>query len=126
MDIKRRYIISATRMLELLTVKYPKAETTQELRFPVDSSNATDKHGELIGDGFDQMKEACIKQAFYLSENWEVINEARGFKTSGIKTEKIGPKSTTVSGYNPSGGYDPAVLTLLAPYLDMTCGAVRV
>ena len=125
-DDKDQLLITATVMLDELTLKYDKTASTQALKFPVDSESATDRHGVAIGDGFVEAQKVCILQAYYIYQNHEVMAETRQNKLMGVKATKSGSVLTTVNGGNPNAEFDPAVMGTLANFLDLSCSTVRV
>lgn len=111
-DTKARLLITATRVIEKMPVKYDKADASQKLKFPVFNS---DDESE---DGFDKAKEACIQQALYLLEVSDLIRDSHKAKISGRLDESIGPMSRSIAGYNPMAKYAPLALNELSAFVD--------
>ena len=112
-DEKDKYLITATRQIERLKHKYPKVSATQTLKFPVNTGDSDDT-------GLDQAKEANIIQALYLAVNADTIQEARANKIQGVTEESIGPMGKSTTGLNPMALFDPQVITIMTPYIDLT------
>ena len=119
-DDKERLLITATKQIEKLTAIYSKVEDGQALKFPVNNTNDLDK------DGWEEIKEACIIQAWYLYQNNDAIKEAITANISGQKGESLGKVSKTMNGFNLNSQYGPQVLSLLKSYIAIgfrTCRA---
>lgn len=117
-DDKARLLIMATRMIDNWTPKYSSADLTtpQALNFPL----LVEDNGVVsTDDGFAKAKRACIAQAFYLFKNMDVIQGGQSMAIQGTKAETIGPTSKDITGLNPFRKYDPEVLHLLHPYLEL-------
>ena len=63
---KEALLITATRAIERLRVKYPSISETQRLKFPVNTFNRTDQESRPLGDGYDKVKEATRSLIFAL------------------------------------------------------------
>jgi hypothetical protein len=118
-DNKGRLLISATKIIETLPVKYDKNADTQALKLPIDSD------GELDTDGFDEAKTACIVQAFFLLVNIDSLIEARNMAIQGIRQENLRGVSKSISGFNLLRKYEPQVLLLLAKYFEFALQTYR-
>lgn len=112
--VKERLLITATKQIDQLNVVFPKANTTQTLKFPVGGYAGMD-------DGYDSAKLASILQAYHTFTNSGKIKERFGNKLEGIQAQTIGPISTTFApGSNPFDIYDPHAISLLAEYIDLS------
>lgn len=117
-DDKARLLITATRMIDGLSLLYSSAATSQALNFPLATNDESD-------DGFEQARKACITQAYYLFKNLDVVQEGVTMGIQGVKSETIGPTSKQITGFNPFRKFDPEVYRYLAPYIDMDFMASR-
>ncbi len=105
---KARFLITATRMIDALTMTYAKASDTQSLCFPC----------QCDPDGHDQAKQATIIQALYLYQHNAELLDARNNAIQGVKAETIGPASRTMTGINQKAQYAPEIYSVLAGYID--------
>lgn len=112
-DDKEKLLATATRQIDGFTPTYDKLADTQALNFPMATSS------DALGDGFDQVAQACIEQALFIFQTSDAVGEARAAAIQGVSQEGIGPVSKTVSGFNPYRTFHPNVLKLLAPYLEL-------
>jgi hypothetical protein len=112
-DDKERLLITATKMIDRLTVTYDKADAAQALKFPItDPSDGTN-------DGWDAVQEATILQATYLLANNDAIQEAQNIGIQGVRSESLSSVSKSTTGFNPMRRWHPDVLKLLAGYIDL-------
>ena len=111
-DDKERLLITATKMIDRLSVGYDKAVDAQKLKFPVTIPSDTD-------DGWDAVQEACCLQALYLLNNNDAIQEALNITIQGVKSESLSSVSKSTTGYNSFRRFHPDVLKLLAKYIDL-------
>ena len=126
-DDKSRLLMTATKMIDKLTPKYNSADTSQALNFPVSTVvQTTDWFLDEVSnpdvppdDGFNEVKEACIIQAFYLYQNSDTINEGVSMGIQGVKQETMGPSHKVITGFNPFRKYSPDVYRMLTPYLNL-------
>lgn len=118
-EIKEKLLITATRQIDRFTAAFDKLDSTQALKFPMDVE------GLDIGDGFEQANEACIRQALYVYQNQDSVNEGRGGIIQGVKSEAIGPMSKSFTGFNPFGKWFPGLLALLADWIDLEIKTYR-
>lgn len=118
-DRQEAALITATKTINRLKVKYPKVTDTQALKFPVTTNDTT------LGDGFEQAQEAAILQALYLVQNSDAIQEAQANRIEGMTQQTMGKISQTMNGMNPMAMITPEALQILSPYIDLTVKAVR-
>lgn len=112
-DDRERLLITATRMIDRLTITYDKADPAQALKFPITNpSDGTD-------DGWAAVQEATMLQALYLMNNHDAIQEAQNIGIQGVKSESLSSVSKTTTGYNMFRRWHPDVLRILAKYIDM-------
>jgi len=121
-DDKARLLITATKYLERLPVKYDKAAATQALKFPVLN---TSLDAATEGDGFTEAKEACILQALYLLTNSDAIQEALNSGIQGTQSESLSSVSKSISGFNQMRKWHPDVLKLLSKFFDFSLKSNR-
>lgn len=114
-DDKTRLLVSATKVIERMPIKYNKLADTQALSLPVYN---TGTYSAIEGDGFINAKEACILQAYFLFGNSDAIFEAINMGIQGIKSEGLSSISKSVTGYNPFRKYHPDVLKIMSPFTD--------
>lgn len=109
---KLKLLITATRMLDRLPVKYERVSPLQKLKFPCRTDG--------LGDGTEQAKEACILQAWYLFRNMENITAAHDESIMALKSQNLGAVqiAKSVSGTNPFKKYDPQALDILSKYVS--------
>jgi hypothetical protein len=117
-DDKAKLLVSATRMLDALPVRYGSIDPAQALSFPLLTNDPNI-------DGFTEAKTAAIIQAFYIYQNNDGIKEAVQMGIQGVKSETIGPTSKGVTGYNPYRKFDSRVLALIAPFIDLGVKTAR-
>jgi hypothetical protein len=108
---KERLLITATKIIDGMPVKYDKADADQALKFPVNNTVDSDD------DGFDEAKEVCICQALYLYKYGESIQEAQAGAIQGLRAESVSSYSKTVAGFNHWRQYCPAA-ALLRDYTE--------
>jgi len=109
-DDKARLLITATRAIDALSMKYAEASDTQSLCFPC----------QCDPDGHDQAKEATIIQALYLYQHSAELLDARNNAIQGVKAETIGPASRSMTGLNQKAQYAPEVYSVLSGFIDTT------
>ncbi len=112
-DDKGRLLIAATRAIDNLAVKYNSATTTQALNFPLEEN----ADGE---NGFEEASFACIKQAFWIYQTHDAVQEAKIGGISGLTSENLGAISKTVTGFNIFGAYESSILSSLADFIDLS------
>jgi len=124
---KESLLITATRAIERLRVKYPSTTETQKLKFPVNTFNRTDQESRPLGDGYDKVKEATILQADYIYQHADELEQAKQNRIQQITDEQIGPLSVkqTMNGLNPMAVLSPEAIMILKPYIDLTVKAQR-
>lgn len=123
---KEALLITATRAIERLRVKYPSISETQRLKFPVNTFNRTDQESRPLGDGYDKVKEATILQADYLYHHSDELEQAKENRIQQTTDKQIGSSvKQTMNGLNPMTLLSPEAITILNPYIDMTVKAQR-
>lgn len=110
---KEKLLVTASRQIDWMQAKYNKLDTSQALKFPM-TTNQPD-----IGDGFAQAREASIRQAFYLFQYQEDIEQARTGMIQGVKSESLGQMQRTITGFNPFSFWAPGVLQILSPFVTL-------
>ena len=117
---KEQLLMTASKAINRLHVKFSKATVAQELPFPAHTYGDTE-----LGDGFDQAKEATILQALYLLKHHDELQEAQGDWIQAVTAKRVGQVSQTQGGYNPVAKIAPEALQIMAPYVDLRVRAVR-
>lgn len=119
-DAKERLLVTASMSIDEMPVKYPKAASTQAMKFPL-TIKSWFYDGFTEGeDGFDDVKKAAIWQAFYLFENHDSIREAIANSIQGVKQESLSSISKASSGFNPMKRWSPKALSLMSRYTDFS------
>lgn len=108
---KEVLLVTATRQIDGLNIKYDKLNENQALKFPV----KTDKSD----DGFSTAQLACLYQSVYLYENTDTLREAEIDSALGIKSKNIGGISITQTGLNIHSNISPTARNILAKYLNV-------
>ena len=116
---KEKLLVTATRMIDKLKPIYGKLSSDQALNFPMKT------YGGTLGDGFEQAKQACIQQAYYLLHSHEMLNEAVQGNIIGLKADSFGKTSKTVNGYNAFAKFSPGILSILSSYIDLSLRVSR-
>lgn len=108
---KTRLLITATKQIDTLNVKYSKADSNQSLKFPV-STGGTD-------DGFASAQMACLYQAIFIYKNSDVLEQAEQDKISGVTNKSIGSASVTQIGGGLNNNISPTAIKILMPFLNL-------
>ena len=116
---KQKLLATATMQIDRFTPLFDKVGEDQALNFPVTPKPENEGYCDNLGDGFAQVKEACILQALFVYQSSDAINEAREAAIQGAKSETIGPVSKSMTGFNPLTKWAPGVLSLLNNYVDL-------
>lgn len=116
-DDKRRLLITATKHIDNLPAAYDKASSIQALNFPVSTIFNID---EEIDDGWEEVQEAVLLQAYHILEHTETIKATKANKVAGIKSRTSGRYSETSVGFNPWSQFSSGARRLLSPYLNLT------
>lgn len=113
-DAKAKLLISATKLINKLPIKYDPFDPAQKLPFPVLIEGAS--------AGLTEAQEATILQAWYMYRNTENIQSAQDESISNVKSQDIGPIKTVKasSGFNPFKMYEPEVFTTLSKYIEFS------
>lgn len=92
---------------------YTPAVSTQALRFPVSTGNAS-------YDGWTEVKDAVCWQVLHILENHNAITEGRTNSISGVKSEGFGGASKSFTGFNMLKRWHPNALEDLGYYTDFS------
>jgi len=108
---KARLLITATKQIDGLSIKYKKANDSQALQFPVYIDNSND-------DGFESAQLACLYQAVFIYENAETLRELEADAIKGVVFKSIGSASEQYKRAMPN--YIPTnVLKILSKYINL-------
>lgn len=113
-DDKARLLIMATEFIDGMSIKYDQSDDEQALKFPVETTSHSN------GDGFTLATKACVRQALYLSKNFESIQSAIEDGIQGVQSQNLGGVSQTKFSANMNGfkRFDGKVLSLLIDFID--------
>lgn len=84
---KERLLKTATKMIDMLPIKYEKANSEQALKFPVNNDD----------DGFSSVQIACLYQAVYIYKHKDMLDNVIAVQNAGIKSRTLGKVSETYS-----------------------------
>ena len=112
---RKKLLISASKQIDKMPIKYDSTADTQALKFPVDTlSELTDTDD----DGWDAVVMAVCYQALHILKTYEAQQEAGIHKISGVKSESASGLSKTFAGHNWLTKWSPDTIRLLIPYCD--------
>lgn len=117
-ESKERLLVTATRDIDRLRMRYGKEDASQALCFPV-------INGPSGSDGFDEAKRACAYQALWLATMGDELKDAAVNSIAGVTQERMSSVSRTMNGLNPIRKYSPEALHELRGFIDMTVHTTR-